>query len=319
MKYAIGIDLGGTNLKIAAVTPKGRVISYTVRKSRIVKDRKTAVRNLVRCIRDIEKSIKGKHLIGVGAGIAGTVKTDKGIVSQSPNLPELEGTNLKDEISDILSCPFFIDNDANVFAMGEGWCGSAKDCKNFCGITLGTGVGGGIVIDGRIFHGSCGAAGEVGHIVVEPMGAQCRCGSFGCLEAYASSTGLVRMAIDDFYSRNAVSLRRLCNNNKKKITPEVIARLAERGDSFCISLFEMVGTYLGIAMADIVNLLNPELIVIGGGLSKSAHLFLNTAKKEFKRRSLKAAGKNIKIVTASSDKAGVVGAAYMVLKRFGAI
>lgn len=319
MKYVIGIDIGGTNIKIGAVTLDGKIISYTAEKSRTFKDKKSAIKNLIQSVESVKKSLKENTLIGVGIGIAGTVLADRGIVYQSPNIPELEGFDLKKRLSKKVSYPFFIDNDANVFAIGEGWLGNAKGYKDFCCITLGTGVGGGIVIDNRIVHGFDGTAGEVGHIVVEPEGAPCKCGSRGCLEAYASSTGLVRMAKEGFKTQEALALRKSCKDNAKNMSPEIIAKLARNGDVFCKGLFKKVGYYLGIAMADLVNLLNLELIVVGGGLSKASDLFLKTAKTELLKRSLKAPGKRIKIVTACCEEAGVVGAAYMALKGVGVI
>lgn len=320
MKYVIGVDIGGTNIKIGAVTLGGEIISYTTKKSKIFKDKKSAIKNLTQSVESIRKSLVKDALIGVGIGIAGTVLADKGIVSQSPNMPQLDGLDLKKELSKNISYPFFIDNDANVFAIGEGWLGNAKGYKNFCCITLGTGVGGGIVIDGRVLRGFDGTAGEVGHIIVEPRGVPCKCGGRGCLEAYASLTGLIRMAAEGFKTEKAKGLRESCNNNVRNISPEIIAKLARKGDSFCKGLFEKLGYYLGIAMTDLINLLNIELIVIGGGLSKANDLFLETAKNEAQKRSLKVPGKRVKVVTACCEEAGgVFGAAYMALKGVGVI
>lgn len=317
MEYAIGIDIGGTNIKIGAVTPDGKIISYTTKKSALLKDKKSAVKNLIQSVESVKKSLKQNSLLGIGIGIAGTVLVKKGIISQSPNLPKLDGLDLKKELANKLAYPLFIDNDANVFAIGEGWLGNARGCKNFCCITLGTGVGGGIVIDGKMLHGSDGTAGEVGHIIVEPKGAACRCGGIGCLEAYASSTGLIRMAREGFETQEAKRLKKICNNAVKNISPQIIAELAKNGDSFCVNLFKKMGVYLGIAAADLVNLLNVDLIVIGGGLSKGSDIFLETTKNVMRKRSLKVPGKRVKIVTACCEEAGIVGAAYIAFKGVG--
>ncbi|MBI5683118.1 MAG: ROK family protein [Deltaproteobacteria bacterium] len=317
MQYVIGIDIGGTNLKMGAVAPDGKILLSVKKKP--PHDKRGVIKNIIRFIEGARGSLKNDTMIAVGIGAAGTILHDSGIISQSPNLPELNGMNLKDELAKEITSPIFIDNDANTFAIGEGWLGSARGYKNYCCLTLGTGVGGGIVLNGKILRGSDGTAGEVGHIVVEPKGLPCGCGSRGCLEVYASATGLVRSAKQGFQNILAKGLRKSCNNNPENVSPEIIAKLARDGDIFCRNLFKKIGTYLGIVITDLVNLLNMELIVIGGGLSGAGDLFLKMAEEEMQKRALKVPCKRARIVTAECENAGIVGAAHMALRGVDAI
>lgn len=317
MQYVIGIDIGGTNLKMGAVTADGSILLSVKKKP--PRDRRGIVKNIIRFIEGARGSLKDDDIIAVGIGAAGTILYSSGIISQSPNLPELDGMNLKEEIGREIKTPIFVDNDANTFAIGEGWLGSAKGLKNYCCLTLGTGVGGGIVLDGKILRGLDGTAGEIGHIIVQPNGLPCKCGSRGCLEVYASATALTRSAKDGFKKPAAKNLRSACSMEPENISPEIIAKLAKEGDAFCKNLFKRVGTYLGIAATDIVNLLNLDLIVIGGGLSMAGDLFLETTRKEMQKRALKVPCKRANIILAQCENAGILGAAYTALKEVNAV
>lgn len=300
MGYVIGIDLGGTNLRIGAVTLDGRVVHRLSRKTEVELGVLSIMEGILADIEKVMEGVQGMELMGIGLAIPGAILIEKGIITQSPNLTGWDGFHLRDYLSERLTHPFFIDNDANAFAIGEGWMGRARGIKNYCVLTLGTGIGGGIVLNGEVWHGPDGTAGEVGHIVVEPDGCPCRCGGWGCLEVYASSTGLVRMAKEVG-----------CGG---EIPPEVIAQRAQAGDELYKGLFHRLGRYLGIAMATLVNLLNLELIIIGGGLAKASSLFLDIARDEIKKRALKMPGERVKIeITGCGDDGGVLGAAYIAL------
>ncbi|MFQ5329506.1 MAG: ROK family protein [Thermodesulfobacteriota bacterium] len=300
--YVIGVDIGGTNIKIGALLSNGDILTQMAVPSQVQEGRGQVVTILVDSVNEIKRQVGDRNCAGVGIGIAGAVNQRDGVVVQAPNLPGWEGFRIVDELSELLSCPIIIDNDANVFTLGEGWRGAARESMNYCCLTLGTGVGGGLVLDGRLWRGVDGTAGEVGHLVVEPDGVPCECGGRGCLEMYASATALVRMAREDGVGEG--------------ITANEIASRARGGDKQCRSLFDRMARYLGIGLTDIVNLLNIDMIVLGGGLSASCDLFLDEARREMVDRSFTVPGERVEIVPAKlSSDGGMVGAAYLAIER----
>ncbi|MBI3755678.1 MAG: ROK family protein [Deltaproteobacteria bacterium] len=272
------------------------------------------MKKILNAIEETRHSIKGKKLAGIGLGIPGIIAPETGTVIQSPNLTGWVNFNIKDVLADKLPWPLYVENDANAFALGEGWAGAAIGINNFCCLTLGTGVGSGIVLNGRLWRGVDGFAGEIGHIVVEPDGASCGCGSWGCLERYVSANGLVRMAEEGKDDRLAAPLLKSCGG-VHGVSAKAIADFARHGDPFCIGLFKRLARYLGIGLADIVNLLNIEMIVIGGGLSNVSDLFLASAKEEMLKRSFKVPGRRVKVVAAKlGENGGILGAAFIAVK-----
>lgn len=311
MRYFIGVDLGGTNLKVGAVSTKGEVLFRTEAPSDVKGGRDALLKKILNVIEETRHMVKGKRLSGIGLGVPGIVSPETGIVAQSPNLAGWVDFNIKDALAEKLSWPLYVENDANAFALGEGWTGAAVGIKNFCCLTLGTGVGGGIILNGSLWHGVDGFAGEIGHIVVEPDGVPCNCGSQGCLERYVSANGLVRMAQEGKDDILAAPLLKGCGG-VDGLSAKAIADFARQGDPFCAGLFQKLARYLGIGLADIVNLLNIEMIVVGGGLSNASDLFLSAAREEMLKRSFKVPGHRVKVVPARlGDNGGIIGAAFI--------
>ncbi|MFV1951182.1 MAG: ROK family protein [Nitrospinota bacterium] len=318
MNYVIGIDLGGTNIRAAAVTPGGEIFHRIKISSEVEKGKERVVRNLLDMIEEIDRRAKGegRRLISVGLGIPGTIFYDRGVIAQSPNFPDWIDFDLKSRLAKDISLPFFIDNDANAAAIGEGWLGAGKDEKSFCCLTLGTGIGGGLVFNGDIWHGEDGMGGEIGHLIVDPDGPACGCGGRGCLETYASATGIIRMAKESYYSSDAVGLRERSNNNIDTVSSEMIYNLAKEGDYYTRDILRAMSRHLGIGLADLVNLLNIGLIIIGGGVAAAWDLFIADTIKEMRERSYKVPGERVRIVRAScGDDAGILGAACIALKH----
>ena len=315
MKYVIGVDIGGTNLKVGAVSAAGELLFRTEVPSGVKEGKDATLKKILNTIEEVRHRIKGKRLAGIGMGVPGIIDMETGTIIQSPNLNGWAGFKIKDTLADKLAWPIYIENDANAFTLGEGWVGAASGIKNFCGLTLGTGVGGGIVLDGNMWRGVNGTAGEAGHITVEPDGVPCGCGAKGCLERYVSATGLVRMAREGKDDKIAGPLLNKCGGIDG-ISAMTIASLAREGDPFCMELFRRLARYLGIGMADIVNLLNIEMIVIGGGLSNASDLFLGLARDEMLKRSFKVAGQHVTVVSSKlGDDGGIIGAAFIALTR----
>lgn len=315
-KYVIGIDLGGTFIKGGAVSKDGKIIFRSKKKSGAKEGPLQPVVNMFEVVEQLwQKMVEAPEAIGFG--IPGAVFSEKGIVSKSPHFPYWTDFDLKSSLKEKTSIPFVIDNDANAAALGEGWLGAGKGYKHFCCMTLGTGIGGGIVLNGSIWKGITGMAGEVGHIIVEPEGWPCPCGGRGCLETYSSATGITKMAQEKFndgdYSKR---LREITNDNPANITSELLCKLAKEGDQLSKKIFKKMGKYLGIGFADLINILNLELIIIGGGALPTWEFFIDEAVCQMKMRTYKIPGEKVRIVKAKcGNDAGLLGAAYMAWNR----
>ncbi len=304
--YFIGLDLGGTNIRAAAVTKEGEILHRVKIPTEVAMGRERVITNILKVIDTIKKKLKGLKLSAIGMGIPGIIFFDKGIVARSPNFPDWIDFNLRERLSKDLDVLFYIDNDANLAAVGEGWVGAGKEFNSFCMLTLGTGVGGGIVLNKEIWRGEYGMAGELGHITIYPEGHPCPCGNRGCLEQYASATGIVRMALE----KSQIS------NLKSQITADSLYQLAKNGDRYSLEIFQKMGRILGIGIADLVNILNIELFVLGGGVADSWDYFIDSAIDEIKKRTYRITGERVKVVKAKlGDDAGIFGAAYMAMRE----
>jgi glucokinase len=316
MKLAIGLDIGGTNIKAVVASEEGTVLSNRTYPTPGKED-KITVRALISTIlkdtlnEDYIKEISSGQagtadIFGVGFGIAGLIDSRKGIVIESPNIPQINGLEIGKEIAAEFSLPVAVNNDANACAFGEKWAGTGKDFDNFIVLTLGTGLGGGFIYRGELFEGAL----EIGHILVEPNGLFCTCGSSGCLESYASGRAIVDRATSALENGTESLLAQCCGGNFYKITPEDVYRSALDGDNLSRELFRPLGHYLGIGIANLINLLSPEAVIIGGGLVGAWDLFIDELKKQVSRRAFKSLSSNVQILqTALKKECGSVGAA----------
>jgi glucokinase len=284
MGFAIGVDLGGTNLRIAAVDESGALVEKVTTGTQVKRGRDAVIDDMVAAIRALTSKFQGKSkLLGVGIGVPGIIDKYTGMVRESPNLPGWSDYPVRDVIEQKLQTPIFLENDANVAALGENWLGAAKGNDDVCMITLGTGVGGGLVLRQRVWHGMTGMAGEIGHMTVDPNGPRCGCGSFGCLEAYASATAVVRMAREAIAGGQADQLKRTASDDAE-FSARSVFNLALQGDGPARQIFAKVGWALGIGLANLINLLNLRMYVIGGGVSAGWQAFAPTMFEEVFRR-----------------------------------
>jgi glucokinase len=317
---AIGIDVGGTNLRSALIREDGNIIKRQSILSEANKGIDFVLANLAKLIRE---TVEGKHIAGVGIGIPGIIDSKKGILTQAPNISNVNNYPLRDVLTQKLGSgiPVLIENDANCAAIGEWWVGAGKDVDSLIIITMGTGVGGGIIVDGKLWNGADGMAGEIGHITIYPDGARCNCGNSGCLESYASASAIRRMVKEGLADKNLETvIRKKVKNVPKEKIPEVVQEAAIEGDKFALGIWEEVGKALGIAIANLVNLLNVEMIVIGGGLSNAWELFIDRARREARERGLRAPIERVRVVkTVLGDDAGPLGAGYLVFKEKGIV
>jgi glucokinase len=286
MAFSIGVDLGGTNLRIAAVDDNGTLVEKITTGTQVKLGRDAVIDEMVAAIRSLAAKFQNRDkLIGVGIGVPGIIDKRTGLLRESPNLPGWNDYPVRDEIERKLGAPVFLENDANAAALGEAWLGAGRGHDSMAMLTLGTGVGGGIVLQGVVWHGMSGMAGELGHITVDPNGPRCKCGNFGCAEVFASATAVVRMAREEIESGRASQLQRTASDD-----PEFSARsvfnLALQGDEPARQIFRKVGWALGILLADVVNALNLDMYVIGGGVSGAWPAFAPALFEQLSKRSM---------------------------------
>ena len=321
-KIFIGVDVGGTNIRVAAVDPKGEILHKVRSPIEASRGRDRVTRNILSKVHEVlgRFSENEFEVMGGGFGIPGAIALDRGIVIQSPNLPALDGFNIRSWLEEGLRMPIFIENDANTFTLGEAWLGAAKGVKDFCCLTLGTGVGGGIVLNGEIWHGAEGKAGEIGHMIIDVDGPPCKCGNHGCLEALTSANAIRRMAIEAIRAGQKTDLIDRCGGELEAITSKMVFESAMGGDILSRNIFQQMGTYLGVGLANLVNLLNVELMVIGGQVSDAWDLFIDHARRELEQRALGSMGKRVRVErTRRGDDAGILGAVYLVMREIGTV
>jgi len=284
--YAIGVDLGGTNLRISAVDENGTLLEKTTLGTEVSKGRDFVIGEMTDAIRNLRDKLRSTgELRGIGIGVPGIIDMDTGMMRESPNLPGWSEFPVRAEIEKRLGTPVILENDANAAALGEKWLGAGRDQESLCMFTLGTGVGGGLVFDGKIWHGNNGMAGELGHTVVEPEGHPCGCGGRGCVEQYASATAVVRMAHEAIASGAAPELKRAAETHASEFNSRVVYQLALQGDKPAQDVYRRVGRALGIVLTNMINALNLPMYVIGGGVSSAWDAFAPALFKEVQARS----------------------------------
>lgn len=297
-EYSIGVDLGGTNLRAAAVDHSGKVLERVSGSTQLTAGRDAVISDIAASILRLRAEREPDRLAGIGIGVPGFIIMEKGIISMSPNLPFFENFPIRDEIERLLQAPVLLENDANVAALGEKWIGAGRDVDDLVLLTLGTGVGGGIISGGKVLHGFVGMAGELGHMTVVPGGNPCNCGNDGCLEKHASATAITAWA----------RMLGLGDN----LSSKEVYDLAAGGNARARVCFEQMGTALGMALASLVNIFNFPLYLLSGGVLGAWDLFAPPMFEVLKRRSLTFRRTDTRIdkATLGSD-AGLYGAAYL--------
>ena len=301
-------DIGGTHLRAAAVDCKGQIRYRFKQNTPRAEKPQEIVSTLVSAARECEK--QGSEIGIVSVVVPGTVNAAEGVVIKAPNVACLNGFPLAAALANELNKPAILENDANAAAVGEMWQGAARDYKTIVCITLGTGVGGGIVLEGKLWRGVDGSAGEIGHTAVDPFGGiPCCCGSSGCLEVYASATAIVRLTREGLPRYPDSILGR-----SPQLTAADVYTAGTDGARLAPEVFERMGAYLGDGCANLINLLNPEMIVIGGGVANGWDLFETPMWEEIKKRAFPLPAERVRIVPAEcGDDAGLLGAARLAL------
>lgn len=315
MTKRIGIDVGGTNVKIALVDGEGKIIYSNSVPTYAQMGYEYTVNNIKQAIRDLmkETNTDAKEIEGIGFDFPGQVDYKTGVVKLAPNIPGWINVPIAQMIEEEFNIPTRIDNDVRCAALGELKFGAGKGCENFVCITVGTGIGSGLVINGQLVRGAANAAGEIGHIKLQMNGGPiCGCGDTGCLEAFASGPSIVAMAQEYLKGGKSTKFREMAGADGE-ITPYIVAKAAEAGDPVAKRIFEIVGTYIGMGLVSVINLLNPEKVIIGGGVAAAGDLLLDPIRKTIKERAMIVAGNSVEIVPAElGNSAGVIGASMLV-------
>lgn len=284
--YSIGVDMGGTNLRIAAITREGQLLEKVTLGVKVALGRDYVIGEMCDAIHRLTDQYRGTgRFLGAGIGVPGIIDVEAGIMRKSANLPGWTDYPVRDEIERRLGARVALDNDANVAALGEKWLGAARDADNMAMLTLGTGIGGAIVLNGKIFYGMSGMAGEFGHVTIEPNGVPCGCGNRGCAERYASATAVVRMAREAIESGKAPELAKVASSDPE-FSAKSVYNLAIQGNPDAKRIFERFGEALGILLADLVNILDLDMFVIGGGVVSAWDAFTPKMFSVLRERSL---------------------------------
>ncbi len=317
-KYAIGIDLGGQSVKGALVDSKGKIIFENVYPTERKKGPKHVIGKTRQLVHELAHYGKQKNgnILGACVAVPGLIDMKSWIVRIAPNLPGWVDIPLRKEMQKGFSFPIYLENDANAAAFGEKWIGVGKNVNTMVLLTLGTGIGGGLILNGKVWHGADGAGGEPGHINLFPDGLLCGCGNHGCLEAHTSALGITKRTKMALESGEKSLLTKIVKDDLTQITPKLVSEAAKRGDKLAKKIMDDTGRYLGIGIMSLVNLLNPEMVVLGGGIMKAGNLILKPVHDEFKKRGFKFLIQRTKIVPAKlGNEAGRIGAAGIVFAQ----
>ena len=314
MVKRIGIDVGGTNVKIALVDGEGKIIYSNSVPTYAQMGYEYTVNNIKQAIKDLmkETNTEAKDIQGIGFDFPGQVDCKTGVVKNAPNIPGWVNVPIAQMIEDEFHIPTRIDNDVRCAALGELKFGAGRGCENFVCITVGTGIGSGLVINGKVVRGAANAAGEIGHIKLQMEdGPLCGCGDSGCLEAFASGPSIVAMAQEYLKGGKSAKFRELAGDGE--ITPYIVAKAAEASDPVAKRIFEKMGYYIGMGLTSVINLLNPEKIIIGGGVAECGDLLLDPIRRTINDRAMKVQREAVEIVPAElGNSAGVIGASMLV-------
>ena len=302
---AIGVDVGGTKIAAGVVTPEGKLLNEV----RYPSDGSTKVLldSIARAVREVRD---GYEVGAVCLAVPGLILAQEGKVVFSPNLSAIQGVPLKYELEGRFDLPVTVENDANAAAWGEFRFGAGSEVDHLVFVTLGTGVGGGVITHGVLMRGAQGAGGELGHVTIQATGPRCGCGNHGCLESLASGTAITRRALEVAAKKPNSALGKLAS--ERKLIGEDVTNLAHKGDEAALAVLEETGLWLGIGLAGFVNIFNPEVIAIGGGAAKAGDLILDRARKEMHLRARSPSRDLVEIKEATlGAKSGVIGAAAL--------
>jgi glucokinase len=322
VRFVLGIDIGGTNLVVGCVAENGSALhSLASEPTQAEAGASDVVDRLValaeRCIAETRRTIPGAEIVGIGVGAPGPLDTKSGIVLLTPNLGWVN-LPLRQIIRDRIGLPAELDNDTNCAVLGEWWVGAARGSRHAIGITIGTGVGGGIILDGRLYHGASDMAGEIGHTTIDTEGRRCKCGNYGCLEAYASGPNIAARAREGIEAGAESLLLELVGGDPELITAITVYEALIQGDAYANEVMSETAKILGVGVANIVNVLNPDVVVIVGGVTRAGDHLFGPLRAEVRRRAFASAVRVCRILPGElPETAGVIGAAGIFVSEGG--
>lgn len=303
VRYIFGIDLGATYGKIGLVNWKNKILVKNKFATKDYLNKKDLIEAIVKIIKDIlkQKKLCKKDILGIGMGLPGPIDSKNGIVHFFPNIAGWHNVPLKKIIQNKLGIPKFIDNDVNLMALAESRIGAGRGVKNIVCLTLGTGVGGGLILEGQLYRGWTLSAGEIGHVPLNENGPLCKCGGKACLERYIGNKYILQKAREKF---------------GKNITLETLSEKAKKGNFKAIKIWQDVGRRLGLALSGIINLLDPQIIIIGGGISAAGSVLFDSVRKTIQNRMMSEPLKDVKVVkTRLGQNASIIGATFLVREK----
>jgi glucokinase len=313
-KFAVGVDLGGTKIKVGVVDSTGTLLHDTIVPTEADQGPEHVIQQIAKGIHRLLDSSGNMHgdFIGIGIGAPGTVDLNGGTVKYPPNFPNWGVVMLGDEINKIFNLRVEVDNDANAAAVGEAKFGAAVGDPDFIMITLGTGVGGGIIMNGKIFRGTTGGAGELGHISIDYDGPRCNCGNYGCIEAYVGQKYLSKRTIEKLKDHPDSKIFELSKGDMNEVEPYLISQAANQGDQFALGVFKEMGTLIGVALATILNILDFRLVVVGGGVANAGKPLFDAMNESARSRVLAPMKDDVRVIPAKlGNHAGILGAAAL--------
>ncbi len=314
----LAIDLGGTKIITAIISNKGQMIAREYCLTLAGEGPQSVINRVLSAIDRLLslKNIDSSKPGSISLAAAGAIDYERGLVTLSPNLPGWNDIPLRDIVREKYGVNTFLLNDASAATLGEHRFGAGKGVNNLIYLAVGTGIGGGIIINGRLYSGLCGSAGEVGHMTIDVNGPKCNCGNIGCLETLVSGTAVAKEAIRRINQGERSSLTEIVEGKIENITAEEVSLAAQGGDSLALELISKAATYLGVGMVNLVNIFNPEMAIIGGGMAKMGDLLLNPVRQVVRERAFSLSARAVRIVPAQlGDDAGVLGAAIFALEQ----
>ncbi|MEA3328787.1 MAG: ROK family protein [Candidatus Omnitrophota bacterium] len=317
-KYIIGLDIGGTKTSCVIGTKKGRILGKSLFPTETQKGSSQTLKRIIKNIKELLRrlDITLAEVEGMGIGAPGPLDPIKGVILNTPNMPGWNNVCLKEIFSRKFNLPVILDNDANAAALGEKIFGAGKDIGDMFYFTVSTGIGGGLIIGGKVYHGASFDAAEVGHTVVLVDGPKCKCGKRGCLEALASGTAIARKAKEKVKFEPSSLILKLAGNSSS-ITARIVSQAAEKGDELAKQIFQEAGRFLGIGVANVLNLINPQMVVIGGGVSLAGELLFKPMKESAKKEAFGKTYQVCQIVPSKlKDKVGDLGAVSLVFNKY---
>jgi len=314
----LAIDLGGTKIFTALISNKGQVMAREYCLTLADEEPQSVINRILSAIDHLlnQRNIDSSQLDSISIAAAGAIDFDKGLVTSSPHLPGWHDVPLRDMVKEKYKVNTFLINDASAAALGEHHFGAGRGVNNLILLTVGTGIGGGIIINGRLYSGASGSAGEIGHITIDVNGPRCSCGNTGCLETLVSGTAVAKEAIRRIRQGEGSSLTEIVDGKIENITAEKVSLAAQGGDSLASEVILKAATYLGVGIVNLVNIFNPEIIIIGGRMAKMGDLLLNPARQVVRERAFRLPAQAVQIVPAQlGDDAGVLGAAVFAFQQ----